>query len=311
MIYVDRYRLEKKIPIYQLVKGLMSTRNYSRLLSGETVLSFEDYSALLRRLRVPLFEFSLYLYNCRFFEYIHETNFQQAVDEQRYEEAYKIITPYLNQHQWGSVFAEKTLPIAVKYVEFQLKKCSYAEVLSYSRNIIQLSTLLKNTYLNLDDFEALFLFSGFCSIEEKRMISDFLNRAIIDNEIKILNVSVEHTTSRLHRLAIQLLTSFDSHDEATLLKLKAISNIALEYQSRAKIYGEDLAILTLLYKYYKRQNIDYKSLLTEYVLSVLGYNEEQSLKELRTLLSAQEQQYILALIAKSELKKTNLFEGGR
>jgi len=306
--YIDKYRVENKIPIYQLTKGIMSTRNYSRLLPGESVLSFEDYSALLKRLRMPLFEFAMYLYNCLFFEYIHESNFLNAVDDKLYKEAYDIISPYLSEQRWGFIFSEKTLPMAIKFVEYKLNKCSLSELLAYSRDIININQIMNYSILSLDDFEAIFMFSGFCSIEEKRLISKFLTRVILEGEVKILNGSVEHTTSRLHRLAIQVMTSFDDHDDHDLLNLKKIANIALEYQSRAKIYGEDLNILESLYRFYKRSNMESKPLLTEFVLSALSAKDDYGIKKLKELLSNQEIEYILDLISKSELKKSNLFE---
>lgn len=308
--YIDKYRIENKIPIYQLTKGIMSTRNYSRLLSGETVLSFEDYSALLKRLRVPLFEFAIYLYNCRFFAYIHETNFQNAVDNKQYSEAYQIISPYLEKQTWGSVFSEKTIPMLVKYVEYKLSKISFAELITFSRDTMNLNQMLQYTILSLDDFEALFLFSGYCSSDERRLISNFVTEIIIKNEIKILSASVEHTTSRLHRLAIQLLTSFDDYDQDSLLKLKKVTQIALEYQSRAKIYGEDIYILEMLYAYYKRLNIRSNDILVEYVLAVLGSKEDNMIDRLKSLLSSDEKEYILNLILNESFKKTNLFEEG-
>lgn len=310
MKYIDKYRLENKMPIYQLTKGIMSTRNYSRLLSGESALSFEDYSALMKRLHAPLFEFSLYVFNCNFFEYIHESNFQQAVDDQKYEEAYEIIKPYLNEQKWGSIFAEKTLPIALKYVTYQLNKCTHAELLAYSKKIIHFDHILQSTLINLDDFEALLLYTKFCSFEEKKAVSSFLNRIILIEDVKILNASVEHTTSRLHRHAIQLLTSFDDNDESAFSDLVKIATIALEYQSRAKIYGEDQFILKLLYTYYKKHHIASKHLLIEFVLSALGSNEESTQNELKNLLSPEEVHEVLDLIKKQDLKKTNLWDGG-
>lgn len=308
MKYIDQYRVENKIPIYKLTEGIMSTRSYSRLLTGEKVLSFENYAMLLERLRMPLFEFSLYFYNCQFFKNIHEVNFQQLVDEKKYREAYEFIQPHLINLSWKSIFSEKTLPIALKYVEYQLKKIGYSELIGYSRNLIQLDDMLERTLLSLDDFESLFLFSDFCSVKEKRKISDYLIRIILSNDIRILNASVEHTTSRLHRLAIQILTSFDDNDDESLITLKKIVNVALEYQSRAKIYGEDLLILELLFKYYKRLLIENRELLTEFVLSCLGSNEEEKISKLKTILTKEEKAYILNLIKTSRLKKKILFD---
>lgn len=308
MQYIDKYRVDNKIPIYQLTKGIMSTRNYSRLLSGETVLSFETYSALLKRLRVPLFEFAIYLYNCRFFAYIHETNFQSAVDNKQYDEAYKMISPYLSEAKWGSVFAEKTIPMMVKFVEYKLNKSSLAELITFSRDTIHLDQVLHQTILSLDDFEALFLFSNYCSESERRMISNRMTEIMIHQDVKILNASVEHTTSRLHRLAIQLLTSFDDNDQNALINLKKMTQIALEYQSRAKIYGEDVYILETLYKYYKRQHQLSKDILIEFVLAVLGSNETHLISELKELLSVEEKDMILTSISTDTFKKTNLFE---
>jgi len=168
--------------------------------------------------------------------------------------------------------------------------------------------MLERTLLSLDDFESLFLFSDFCSVKEKRKISDYLNRIILSNDIRILNASVEHTTSRLHRLAIQILTSFDDNDDESLITLKKIANVALEYQSRAKIYGEDLLILELLFKYYKRLLIENRELLTEFVLSCLGSNEEEKISKLKTILTKEEKAYILNLIKTSRLKKKILFD---
>ena len=306
--YIEKYRLDKKMPIYQLTKGITSTRNYSRMLAKEADVSIEHYNAFLKRFQIPIFEFSLYVYNCQFFENIQETHFLNAIENEQIEQAYEMITPYLDKNDWGFVYAHKTTPIAIKYVEYRLNKCTIHELLSKSRLILGLPQLLQQTMISLDDFEALFRFSVFCSESEKEQIADLLYRIIVKQDVKILNASVEHTTSRLHRLALQMMTALENQDEQSIRRINEVAAIALEYQSRAKIYGEDIFILQSLYLYYKKNQRTIPSLCKEYVMSILGSYEEEKIASLKLVLSLEEREWIISEIQNKRFGKTKLLE---
>ncbi|MCF7932319.1 MAG: hypothetical protein K9K93_04040 [Acholeplasmataceae bacterium] len=307
MHYIDKYRIEKGMPINQLTKGVMSTRNYSRLLSGDAELSFETYALFLNKLSIPLFEFAMYLYNCRFFETIHEAHFLDAVDEKRYKDADELIRPYMKDAAWGSVFAHKTIPLALKIVAYHLNKTTIHDLLSFSRSLIQLEQLVNESVITLDDFDSMFLFTHYCFENEKQMIIDFLIRILVQKEVIILSGSYDHTLSRAYRLAVQLMTSVTPANEHHHDNLKQIARIALEYQSRAKMSMEDLYLLEAIFKYYKNNKMTSPSLLREYVLSALGSNEEHVIQSLKDLLTDQEIEFVLSSISQSTLRGTNLF----
>lgn len=59
-LQLDQLRRERKVTVEQMCKGVISRRNYSRLLSGEVDIQVDVLSKLLINLKVPLEEFSWY-----------------------------------------------------------------------------------------------------------------------------------------------------------------------------------------------------------------------------------------------------------
>jgi transcriptional regulator with XRE-family HTH domain len=307
MRYLERYRLEQKVPIYQLTKGIMSTRNYSRILSGEVDLSLEDYAKLLNRLRIPLFEFNIYIDNCKFYEYNHEIRFHQAVENHQFNTAYEIIQPYLKEGKWYTLMASKTIPMAIKLMEWKLNQCTVHHFYASARLILDLDGLEKQKILSFDDFEALYLYSYHGSVEEQRRIFEIFYR-IMKNELRILSVSLEYSMSRLHQRALQLATGFEDPDERQLKQLHDIAWIVVEYQSRAKIIGVDRMIFEMLSKFYIKHHLSSSTLFTEYALSVLGSLDMDAIAIFKAVFSSSEIDVIKANLLPSRFPNKHFLE---
>lgn len=284
MRYFERYRLDHKMPIYKITKGIMSTRNYSRILSGEVDISLEDYARLLRRLRLPLFEFNLYIENSTLDENIHEIQFYQAIECRDFEKAYQIIGPYLRDGKWKTLMANKSIPIAVKLMESQLGHCTTRQFYAFARKTLNLTEMETQKILSFDDFEALLLFSFYGTVEEQRRIYSVFYR-IMRDEVRILSTSLEYSMSRLHVRTLELATSFHDPDENMLTQLRDIAWIVLEYQSRAKMIGVEAKMLLLLHRYYQTNHLSSEPLLLDVALSVLGSGDETMIQNWKAELS--------------------------
>jgi hypothetical protein len=307
MRYFELYRLEHKVPIYKITKGIMSTRNYSRVLSGEVDISLEDYARLLRRLRLPLFEFNNYIENSTIDENIHEIQFLQAVECRNFEKAYQIIKPYLRDRKWKTMMAIKTIPIAIKLMESQLKQCTTRQFYDFARQTLELTEMETQKFLSFDDFEALLLYSHYGTVEEQRRIYAIFYR-IMRDEVRILSTSLEYSMSRLHLRTLELATSFHDPDDSMIEQLREIAWIVLEYQSRAKMIGVEAKMLLLLHRYYQANHIPSETLLSDVALSVLGSSDETMIQKWKAELSNTEIAWIKNHILPSKLPIKHFLE---
>jgi transcriptional regulator with XRE-family HTH domain len=57
IFYIDYYRKQQKIKIYELCEGIISTRTYGRYLNNSSYMTFETIDRLLQRLNMKFFDF--------------------------------------------------------------------------------------------------------------------------------------------------------------------------------------------------------------------------------------------------------------
>lgn len=272
---LERMRLERKVAIKDLVCGIISRRNYSRLLSDDIHLSLEVLSKLLDKLNIPFTEFSFYLHNVIMYENLDEVYFHELIRTEKYEAAYKKYFPLIEGNQFKTLFANKTIPLGIQLMKLNMGIITNDEALRHMSRIIKLPEILNSHILHDDDIEALFLYIRICDKQAKEEISTFAFNALTNNEFLKLTGFYEQTMTILQLIALKTLTGkvFVSNEDR--IKINIVADIALKFHNKTKLSVFDIMLFQTLYDYIKDNDIKNRYIVFYYVASIIGsLNEE-------------------------------------
>ncbi|MBU0997280.1 MAG: hypothetical protein KKE16_04460 [Firmicutes bacterium] len=268
MRFVEKLRIEKKISIHDLTEGIISRRSYSRFLSPSAELQVDTLFKLLERMKLPVFEFGAYVGNSILIENIYEMYFYEYIFNELYETAYNEIYPLIKDKELKSPLAIKSIPIAIKLMEYKLNKITKAEALSAMKNVIELNTMINSKIICFDDIQALSLYTLVCNDEAKELISDHMLKILFTSKIKVFTNSVEYTNSVIHRIALTTLTTKEYTTDKDRKNIQKLLTVIFEYQIKAKTAFHDFIIFNNLYKYVKKHKIDNKLVIFHYLASI-------------------------------------------
>ncbi len=309
MKLIDKMRIDCKLSVAQLTDGITSTRNYSRLLSGDTSLTFENLVLMLKKLSIPIYEFGNLLANQYIYQYQEEMYFFDYVADEMYETAYQYYLENPSLVHPKGLLAKKSIPMAIRLMEYKLDKITLSQLRLYAQSMIHLEELLKNKVLFRDDILSLSLFVKFCNRKENELIVQLMHKILIERSIRIMTGYVEVDSLILYKMTLKCIFAKPEMTEYDHEDFREVASMALDYFRRARMRVSDLEFLKLLYDYNKQNHQRNDLVVYYYVLSVLAtYNEEVS-NTLKQELSEEDKQIYLHYLKDSKIVKAPMYEG--
>lgn len=124
IFYIDYYRKQQKIKIYELCKGIISTRTYGRYLSNSSYMTFETIKKLLDRLNMRFYDFfktitaDVKIKEHRLFEFSHSVRDKQYTKALDIYEKIKDVT-------FKTINYKKILVLNKTICDYELKKIDH------------------------------------------------------------------------------------------------------------------------------------------------------------------------------------------
>ncbi|MFA7032192.1 MAG: helix-turn-helix transcriptional regulator, partial [Bacilli bacterium] len=252
IFYLDQLRKKQKLTILQLTKGITSSRNYHRYLSGETNPTFIHLSKMLNRLCVTLYDFYIYVHNSIERDNAIETEFYDAVKDGKYDYAYKKIYSQIKGKNLKTVFAEKTIPCQICFMKYKLGLMNDTQTILEMKKVINIKELVNNSIIDDDLISSLYVYVQICPDKEKNIIGNYLADLIITNDYVQLMHYYQWTTMIMHITALSALTTIKENQPCNYKKIQQITSSALEFNYRANLKILDTMLFRILYDFTKR-----------------------------------------------------------
>lgn len=253
MAALESVRKGQKITIADFTHGIISRREYSRYLSGQTELSLKVLAALLNRLHLALHDFSYYLFNYSCTLHVEEAELFMNLELGDYaacERPYQI----LKTRKAGGPFAPHFIPMALLYLDYKHGLIGLSEAQTQAKEILPLSCLSEGGFLNEDQAVATMVYSLFASPVTARKISKTLSPLLLDSTKKVLFMNYETGVMALHLTYIRSLNRLTQLEKEDWDDLKKAVPAFLSFHRRARVEFFDEAYFLELSEIYKKND---------------------------------------------------------
>lgn len=309
VLQLDQLRRERRVTVETMCKGVISRRNYSRLLSGEVEASLDTLSKLLVNLNVPLAEFSYYRFNHVMFENIDEVNFHEVMRYGNFSRAAKEFGDILNKHTLGSIYATKSVPIDVLILKHYLGLITKDDMVSQAKEIIQLPIMCKSYIIQDDDIDALYEYAKICREDDFPLIINFCERVIFTpQKFKMFTNYAEVTTNLLHLTLLQVLLRKNELSKAEHTLFKRVINSELEYIRRAKSLPFDILFFSLYKSYCEEYHVDNPYVTFYYYACTASTEHPDFVNRISELVSENDREVYLNCLKDESIRKGVLYE---
>lgn len=307
-LQLDQLRRERKVTVEQMCKGVISRRNYSRLLSGEVDIQVDVLSKLLINLKVPLEEFSWYRFNRLMFKNIDEVNFHEVMRYGNIEKAAKEYPGILTKHTLGSVYAKKAVPLDILLVKHHLGMITKDDLLSQARIIIDMKSYAKSYIVQDDDVEALYAYSKICREDELLPIIQFEERAIFSGKIKLFTNFVEVAIILNHLTLMQALLRKKEMTPTDHNLFKCTVNSGLEFLQRSKLMPFDFMFFNLYKKYCDKYAINNPYVTFYYYAAIESSNHPEFADRAAQFVTKKDRDVYLSCLNDETIRKGVIYE---
>lgn len=270
--HLDQLRRDKKVTIQAISQGVISRRNYTRLLSGEIEISLEILEKLLANLNVPLDEFAYYRYNNQVVDHFDEYEFHEVIRFGNYERAIKKFAYFLTKPKFVSIFSGKTIPIGILMLKKHLGQISNNELVHASRELMNLSESVKSHIIYDDLVEALYLYCSICNETELDEIISFCERALFGGKAKMFTLYFEVATIILHLTLMRSLLLKKTITESEHILFKRTINSGLKFGRLSKLQPFDVMFFGMYDRYNKKYKL-HNPFVTFYYFNYLETSE--------------------------------------
>ena len=205
IIALDNFRLEKRKTIQDMTEGIISPRNYSRLLKDEAEITMDVLVALLDKLNTPFEEFVCYINMHKDVDSFEEDRFVYLVIFENYDKAVSKYSDVMSSKDNKSRFAQKTIPACVAYLSYVNKKITLQAAKMLIEGFLDLNTIKKNKVIHEEDIYTMYLYMKIANDDELNELEEFMNVILYDSSFKIFAHQYENTLMMAYIIEMYLL----------------------------------------------------------------------------------------------------------
>jgi hypothetical protein len=307
MSAIERLRSTRKITIAGLTKGIMSSRNYSRLLSDSAKLRFNDLLAFLTKLDISVNEFAAYVYNHDLVAHAEELTLLELINNRQFKEANEIYERRFANLDFHSQYAKKLLPISIMYMRYHMNRSTKLDAYYKIKELIRLDEILASKVLISEDLDCIRFFLDVCSDNEKTSIGNHLIK-VIDQDIKLIASLTEAATMTCYDVAIQAFGSKDVLDDRDHDRIAYVFRHSMAYQFRAKLSFFDISLFSTMYHYIRRFGIDNPLLVHAHIASIMSSVEFPLVTEHKHPIRDEDVRVFLNVLDERKLRSDNIYK---
>ena len=269
IIALDNFRLEKRKTIQDMTEGIISPRNYSRLLKDEAEITMDVLVALLDKLNTPFEEFVCYINMHKDVDSFEEDRFVYLVIFENYDKAVSKYSDVMSSKDNKSRFAQKTIPACVAYLSYVNKKITLQAAKMLIEGFLDLNTIKKNKVIHEEDIYTMYLYMKIANDDELNELEKFMNVILYDSSFKIFAHQYENTLMMAYIIEMYLLYNkpFSLENDKAI---RSVFKEALLFNSKYTISPFDVLLFEVAYKYIKKNNIENKYVSFYFIASVLS-----------------------------------------
>lgn len=303
---LDFFRHSNKLTIQEICRGIMSRKKFTRLLNGETDISFDEIMAFLSRMNIQFQEFILYLGNIVESHYPDESSFCQAVIDGDYVRAYEIYYPKLGDAPYKTVLGRQAVSSFIQLMLFKLEKQERLRTLSNIQKDFPLDDFINNYVVDDNQICILYTYVNICNEKDKLKIGSYISNIIFSDRTKLLLTFSSTSLNLLYKTAILAFITQKQLEEEEIKKLNLIVKAALEYQTKARQPMSDFLLFQLLHDYYSRINKKNKYITFYYIATYISAFDSKNLSKLN--LNEDDIKQFSELVQDKEFRYSSMFE---
>ena len=215
----------------------------------------------------------------------------------------------LRTKEYKSILANKTIPLGMKMVEYKKNFIMKGEALYYMKSFLNLDGFLKSYIIQDDDIESLYIYIRICNDDEKEKIAKELLNIISKNDRKFFTVNYERIQTLMYLIVLICLTTKEKITYSDHLNIKKITDVALEFNTRAKLRTYDVILFKTLYKYIKRSDSDNKHIIFHYIASIISSIDDEYVENQRFELKKEDIKIFIECLQDEKLLKGQMYSG--
>jgi len=276
---LEKLRIQKNKTIQYLTDGIMSNRNYSRLLNGEASINLDELNEMLKRLYVPFDDFVLYLDTMNRIKYYPEEYFVLLVLYSNYEKAAKVIKTLENPKELHTYNAINAFPAALACLDYYQKKISLEALREYLKALVKINEIRKNKIVHAPDIYTIYFYIRVAKNEEKERLIEFLKELLDKNEYQIISSDYIETKLIAYIALITGLTTLDKVTKEVDYNVSVHVEQALNLISHARFSPFDTIFYETIYQYaqkYRNDKIHYT--VFYYIASIISTSNNDFLR---------------------------------
>jgi hypothetical protein len=306
--YLEKLRIERDIKIKDFTEGIMSVRNYSRLISHESEITFEDLDAFLNKLQVPLFQFGGYMRNSMIVDNMVVFQFLDAIASNNIQEAYEKFYPQIKDKAWDCPISRKHLPISILFMKYKLNKMTKAQALYEINKELELSTMINAGVVYGDDVTLLLTYLEICNEQAKKLIADFLFKALFTNKVKVLTSTGEPTRIMMYICILKAIITRDKISKIDHTIVKKVLEDFIAYHKKAKTELLDYDIFHYAYLYIKKFNLKNDYIIFHYIGSIISTGPKWYFSGKKIQIRKEDMDVFISMIGNQEMKYAGMYE---
>ena len=279
---LEQLRISKHISITKMTNGVMSPRNYNRLINSELDISIDNLLGMLDNLGTPFEDFFMYANSIERLENIDFENCVICTLFNNFNKAnyyYEKLKDEFNNFDVSvvrnnTISKRKDFLVSKTYLDYQNNKISLDACKVVLSGIIKLSEFGKGGFLYSEDIISLIIYLKICNDTELEMIGKKIISLINDKE----HIVIGRRNSVINYLAYYAILycfvmrkNINREDMAIIREyyLKVI-----EFYDKIQLSPYNVMMCELLYHYIKRRGIVNKSIIFDYVSSIISNPNE-------------------------------------
>ena len=218
MQQLDELRAKKKMKIKTFNQGIVSTRNYSRYMSGQYDVPYKILNLYLEKLDISIWGFFIYVYHQLKHRYKTQLEFIHAVKEKQIADAF-LLYHRINFHQKSEV-SDLLVPLSYQellYISGQIPK---EQFIRFMMKKINIERIFDSKVISREELDGLFMVLEYGNTEIKKRVIEYLVSLIIDSSRTIVSLEVYYSKQYVALSIIKYFSPFKSLTKQTKIYIK-------------------------------------------------------------------------------------------